>query len=518
VAVTAVIQSPWLFGSDAIELSGGAWRKRVLPIGRIDYKGRTLTFDRPYLDALAASYNGGAYDQVPFQLANDKNEHTNDPERYRGFVRNMTVDDSGLWAEIITTEAGNTLLSANPNLGVSARIVEDYARADGQHFPQAIQHVLGTLDPRITSLGPWLPVDMAGERPDMFIDLSGASYSGEPGWTADLAAADDSDLDSLTPAGREIHRKLKNKGISHKVAMALAKRAQRVKPGKSAVNMATELDDALDLALMQGAASHGRDMLRQAEDAADAGHRWRSDHDILARALDRAGRGTYVAPSAAVGTCDCAGGMPTRYHNLDCDEAALSPDAMAEISGELREYARQPAADANGNYYANDYGLPATLTEMLQGYTGQRLVNADGPWETGRAAAAPVTAQRVMRFGDPEAPGAAADEMTGAAAGHVQRLADALFGSDSSAARQRQNEAERAQARKHVQAASQMRRYGSLGEAMDYNPVERQAASQPPPVVLQAGSQEFSNRYGDDEAGEPSWAPSAIGLHGALSW
>ena len=32
---------------------------------------------------------------------------------------------------------------------MSARIVEDYARSDGKFFTAAVQHVLGTLDPRI---------------------------------------------------------------------------------------------------------------------------------------------------------------------------------------------------------------------------------------------------------------------------------------------------------------------------------------------------------------------------------
>jgi hypothetical protein len=33
--VAAVIQAPLLWSADAIELSGGVWRKRVLPVGKI---------------------------------------------------------------------------------------------------------------------------------------------------------------------------------------------------------------------------------------------------------------------------------------------------------------------------------------------------------------------------------------------------------------------------------------------------------------------------------------------------
>jgi hypothetical protein len=77
------------------------------------------------------------------------------------------------------TEAGDKVLKENPELGVSARIVEDYARSDGQHFPAAIQHVLGTLDPRIPGLGAWQAIEAASPVPDTVIDLSASTFAGE---------------------------------------------------------------------------------------------------------------------------------------------------------------------------------------------------------------------------------------------------------------------------------------------------------------------------------------------------
>ena len=73
------------------------------------------------------------------------------------------------------------MLTANPKLGVSARIVEDYARSDGRHFPAAIQHVLGTLDPRIPGLGAWQAIEAASPVPDTVIDLSAATFAGGDG-------------------------------------------------------------------------------------------------------------------------------------------------------------------------------------------------------------------------------------------------------------------------------------------------------------------------------------------------
>ena len=172
-----------MHGSDAIELAAGVWQKRVLPIGQVEYKGRVLNFDKRYLDGLAQSYNAGAYSQVPFQLADAGNNHTNDPERFRGEVTGMSVGDDGLYITVQTTDAGNQVLRANPRLGVSARIVEDYARSDGQYYPVAIQHVLGTLDPRIPELGPWQEVEMSNVTgADSVIDLSQSAWLDEPGY------------------------------------------------------------------------------------------------------------------------------------------------------------------------------------------------------------------------------------------------------------------------------------------------------------------------------------------------
>lgn len=177
MSVMATVQAP-LDYDGAVELGNRAWAKRILPIGEIAYKGRTLKFTPDYLGKLVDAFHDRAYDYVPFQLADAQNNHTNDPERYAGQIEGLELREDGLWALARLTERGQRVLQDNPNLGVSARIVEQYDRADGKHYTAAIQHVLGTHDPRVTSLGSWQPVDMANES-EMVIDLSGASWAGE---------------------------------------------------------------------------------------------------------------------------------------------------------------------------------------------------------------------------------------------------------------------------------------------------------------------------------------------------
>lgn len=162
---------------DAVALSNKLYRKRILPKATINYRGRKIKFDDAYLNDLANSYQQGAYDQVAFMLAPDNNAHTLDPERFRGEVQGVEVADDGLYATIQVTPDFAKVLQENPKLGVSARILENYERSDGKHFPRALQHVLGTLDPVITGLGNWEEVALSnGVDLANVIDLSTTSY------------------------------------------------------------------------------------------------------------------------------------------------------------------------------------------------------------------------------------------------------------------------------------------------------------------------------------------------------
>lgn len=177
--MTLAVLTPWA-RSQAIELGGNAWLKQVLPVGEINYKGRVLRFTRDYLARLKDAFDARAYDQVPLQLADAHNTHTNDPERTRGEITGMEVRDDGLYVRVQTTPEGSKVIEGNPRLGVSARIVEGYDRSDGRYFPAAIQHVLGTLDPRIPGLGPWQAIEASNDDVQV-IDLSGELFTEEGG-------------------------------------------------------------------------------------------------------------------------------------------------------------------------------------------------------------------------------------------------------------------------------------------------------------------------------------------------
>lgn len=154
---------------------GQVWRKQILPLGSINYQGRQIRFDTEYHKQLVRNFRAGAYPQVPFQLADKDNAHTNDPERTRGELVDLRAEESGLYGYFKVAKP--ELLLNNQNLGVSCRIVENYAReSDGKYFGHSLQHVLGTLDPRVTGMKPWESVELASGPATETVDLAGSVW------------------------------------------------------------------------------------------------------------------------------------------------------------------------------------------------------------------------------------------------------------------------------------------------------------------------------------------------------
>lgn len=199
---------------EATKVGRRVYRKQILPLGSIDYKGQKITFDEAYLTDLANSFKEGAYDQVPFVLADEENRHNMNPERFRGEVKAFELTADGLDAILEVNEEGAKVLEQNPRLGVSARLVEGLAKADGRKFGRAVQHVLGTMDPRVTGLRPWQAVDLAEDTDIQVVDLTTETYEGDV-MTApaqpkpvedqplDLSTLSAEDLDALLEAADE---------------------------------------------------------------------------------------------------------------------------------------------------------------------------------------------------------------------------------------------------------------------------------------------------------------------------
>jgi len=180
---------------EATPVGGQLYRKQVLKKGPLRYKAdgqdRTLNFDDEYMGRLVGAFRDRAYDSVPFVLADEKNRHTMDPERARGEVVDLEATPDGLDMLVRLSTQTASLVRENPNFGVSARIVEGLTRGDGKSWPVAMQHVLGTFDPRVTGMRPWESVNLAADGHDV-IDLTD-TQTGD----ADMAGLSDEELAAL---------------------------------------------------------------------------------------------------------------------------------------------------------------------------------------------------------------------------------------------------------------------------------------------------------------------------------
>lgn len=170
------ILTPLEFGA-ATKLGPRHFRKQILPLGKIKYHGKWLNFDRDYLDEIERAFREGAHDAVNLVAANEKNTHTLAPEAVTGQLVDMEVRDDGLWGIIRSDPDTAQMLEDHPEIGISARIKQDYERSDGAKFKAALQHVLITTDPHIAGMAPWEKVDLAHEA-EHTIDLSTYSFAG----------------------------------------------------------------------------------------------------------------------------------------------------------------------------------------------------------------------------------------------------------------------------------------------------------------------------------------------------
>lgn len=169
-----------------IELSkDGLYRKQILRFCTIDYTDRDgstrkITFDEEYGRDLVQAFKDGAYNQVPFQLADNDNRHNNSPLLTGGEAVALTLsrDGSGVDAILKLNNQGQKAVELNPKIGVSARILED-AVLGGKPYRRAVQHVLATVDPQIRDMSPWekvRSVDLSDGTVSVSVDLSTATY------------------------------------------------------------------------------------------------------------------------------------------------------------------------------------------------------------------------------------------------------------------------------------------------------------------------------------------------------
>lgn len=199
--------------------SKNRWRKQILPFTTINYGGQKVTFDRKFMQDLISSFKARSHHQVPLQFADDRNTHTNDPERTRGYLQDLELAEDGLYGIFELGEKGAKAIAENADLGVSARILQGYQRrVDGKMFPAAMQHVLATVDPYVPGMKPWQQVDLANDDDTVTDTIDLSSEAVMPGKTK----KDDEDQMVVVELSQSDYEAFQQMLSDQKAVMALA--------------------------------------------------------------------------------------------------------------------------------------------------------------------------------------------------------------------------------------------------------------------------------------------------------
>ena len=144
---------------DYVELArtktGRVFRKHLLNLGNLRHPvtGKAITIDDTFANTLKANFDNGVCDIVQIPLANDKNEHTEDPDRNIGEVIGVEVKDSKLYGILDVRDKERAEKVGKTLLGASAMLHLDYTDTKtGKKVGPTLLHACVTNRPYVTGL------------------------------------------------------------------------------------------------------------------------------------------------------------------------------------------------------------------------------------------------------------------------------------------------------------------------------------------------------------------------------
>lgn len=142
----------------SIELSrkstGTLFRKHILNVGKdlIHPSVGRMTIDDAFVNSLKSNFDNKACDIVQVPLANDKNQHVEDPDRNVGEVVDIEVKDNKVYA-VIDARRNADKFKDKTYIGASAMIAMNYTDTNtGKKVGPTLCHVAVTNRPYITNL------------------------------------------------------------------------------------------------------------------------------------------------------------------------------------------------------------------------------------------------------------------------------------------------------------------------------------------------------------------------------
>lgn len=134
---------------------GRLFRKHILNLGPLRHPktGEMLNLDENWFARVKDNFNSGVCDIVQVPLANDKNEHSEDPLRNIGEVVDIARDGAKVYAMIDARDATAADKLGHTILGASAMLHMDYTDSrTGKQVGPTLLHVCATNRPYVTGL------------------------------------------------------------------------------------------------------------------------------------------------------------------------------------------------------------------------------------------------------------------------------------------------------------------------------------------------------------------------------
>lgn len=149
-------------GDSYVELArtrtGRLFRKHLLNLETLKHPatGKDIKIDDTFVKTLTKNFRDGVCDIVQVPLANDKNEHTENPERNIGEVVDIQVKDKKLYAILDVRDDTHADKLGKTYLGASAMMHLDYTDTKtGKKVGPTLLHSCVTNRPYVTGLEPY---------------------------------------------------------------------------------------------------------------------------------------------------------------------------------------------------------------------------------------------------------------------------------------------------------------------------------------------------------------------------
>lgn len=195
-------EADWTFLSRSKQ--GRTFKKHILSLGDLRHPvtGKLIHVDEAFFATMKQNFENKVCDIVQVPLANDKNEHSEDPDRNIGEVVDLQIEGNKIYAYIDARDSARADKLGKTLLGASAMMHLDYTDTKtGQKVGPTLLHTCVTNRPYITDLDDYQEIVLASaDKLDDAVVL-----------LTDVAPSEEKEIVKMTMTREELLAELKEK-------------------------------------------------------------------------------------------------------------------------------------------------------------------------------------------------------------------------------------------------------------------------------------------------------------------